>query len=64
MPNTWHIINDQDVISKSIKFGCLYKRCGHRVMLSQIGRLAVRPSFFEFHVLQVDSVLFFFFFLI
>ena len=28
-------------------------RCGHRVLISHTGRLAVRPSFFELNVLQV-----------
>jgi hypothetical protein len=56
VPNTWHVINDQDVVAKSMKFGCLYKRCGQRVVVSRTGRLAVRPSFFEYHVLQARSV--------
>ena len=53
VPETWHVINDQDVVAKSMKFGCMFKRCGQRVVVSDTGRLAVRPSFFEFLLLQV-----------
>jgi hypothetical protein len=49
----WHIVNDHDIVAKGLKFGFLYKRCGHRVVLRNSGRLAVRPSFFEFLLLQV-----------
>lgn len=49
------MINDQDVVAKSMKFGCMFKRCGQRVIVSDTGRLAVRPSFFEFLLLQVRS---------
>lgn len=53
VPATWHVINDQDIVTKALKFGFMYKRCGHRVIVTSGGRLAVRPSFFEFLVLQV-----------
>lgn len=53
VPDMWHIVNDQDVVSKALKLGGLYKRCGHRVIISKSGRLVVRPSFFEFLLLQV-----------
>ena len=53
VPDIWHVINDHDIVAKGIKFGYLYKRCGHRVVVRSSGRLAVRPSFFEFLLLQV-----------
>lgn len=53
VPDIWHVINDHDIVAKGLKFGYLYKRCGHRVVVRGSGRLAVRPSFFEFLLLQV-----------
>ena len=53
VPELWHVINDHDIVAKGLKFGFLYKRCGHRVVVRGSGRLAVRPSFFEFLLLQV-----------
>jgi hypothetical protein len=55
VPEIWHIINDQDVVVKSVKFGGMFKRCGQRVIITDTGRLTVRPSFFEFLLLQVRT---------
>ncbi len=46
-PDTWHIINDQDVVAKAPKFLVLYKRAGHRVIINRLGDMIVRPSFIE-----------------
>ncbi|EIE21257.1 alpha/beta-hydrolase [Coccomyxa subellipsoidea C-169] len=46
-PDTWHIINDQDVVAKAPKFLILYKRAGHRVVINKMGDMIVRPSFIE-----------------
>ena len=53
VPELWHVINDHDIVAKGLKIGYMYKRCGHRVVVRGSGRLAVRPSFFEFLLLQV-----------
>ncbi|KIY96518.1 hypothetical protein MNEG_11444 [Monoraphidium neglectum] len=39
VPDTWHVINDQDVVPRGGKFLTLYKRNGHRVI---VNRAAVR----------------------
>ncbi|KAK9902044.1 hypothetical protein WJX75_002353 [Coccomyxa subellipsoidea] len=46
-PDTWHIINDQDVVAKAPKFLVLYKRAGHRTVINRMGDMIVRPSFIE-----------------
>jgi hypothetical protein len=47
VPNTWHIINDQDAVAKQGKFVKLYKRPGQRVIINPTGDMVVRPSFVE-----------------
>ena len=49
-----HVINDQDAVPKSLKPGrCIFKRNGHSALLARSGRFVVRPSYFEFGILQV-----------
>jgi hypothetical protein len=55
VPDTWHLINDQDVITSTMKFGGMYKRAGQRVIVNAHGDLIVRPSFIELSLLQVCS---------
>ncbi|KAK9829664.1 hypothetical protein WJX72_007213 [[Myrmecia] bisecta] len=47
IPDTWHIINDQDAIPRTGKLVCLYKMPGHRVIINLKGDLVVRPSMLE-----------------
>lgn len=47
VPDTWHIINDQDLVTRMIKFFGLYKRHGQRVVMNNRGDLIVRPTMFE-----------------
>jgi hypothetical protein len=53
VPATWHLINDQDVVTKWGKLLGLYKRNGNRVIVSSSGKFIVQPSFFEFILHQV-----------
>ncbi|DBB09212.1 TPA: hypothetical protein ACH3X3_007798 [Trebouxia sp. C0006] len=47
VPDTWNIINNQDVIARAGRFWGLYKRAGQRVMINPSGDLIVRPTFIE-----------------
>ncbi|KAL0035255.1 hypothetical protein WJX79_008828 [Trebouxia sp. C0005] len=47
VPDTWNIINNQDVIARAGRFLGLYKRAGQRVMINPSGDLIVRPTFIE-----------------
>ncbi|KAK9824760.1 hypothetical protein WJX74_005593 [Apatococcus lobatus] len=55
IPDTWNIINDQDVIARRGKLWFLYKRAGHRVIINARGDLIVRPSFAEANVQRVPG---------
>lgn len=44
VPSIWNIINEADPIPMVAKFGALYSRPGHRVLVSPRGDLLVRPS--------------------
>lgn len=46
-PDTWHVINDQDVVAKAPKFLVLYKRSGQRVIINANGDMIVRPTSIE-----------------
>lgn len=52
MPDTFHVINGQDVVTRGGKFG-VYKRCGARVLLLPRGDLLVWPSYAETSLWQV-----------
>ena len=55
VPNSWHVINDQDAVAHGMKLGGLYKRNGHRVMLLGRGNLIVRPTHFELSMFKVPT---------
>ncbi|GBF87966.1 hypothetical protein Rsub_00678 [Raphidocelis subcapitata] len=52
VPDTWHVINDQDVVPRGGKFWALYKRNGHRAIVNRAGDLIVRPTPFESSLVQ------------
>lgn len=41
VPDTWHVINDQDTIPRGGKFLSAYKRNGQRVVINKIGDIVV-----------------------
>ncbi|DBA74569.1 TPA: hypothetical protein ACH3X2_009444 [Trebouxia sp. C0005] len=47
VPDTWSVINEQDVVTRGGKFFFLYKRPGHRVILTDGGHMMVSPSSME-----------------
>ncbi|KAL0023014.1 hypothetical protein WJX79_008349 [Trebouxia sp. C0005] len=47
VPDTWSIINDQDVVTREGKMLFLYKRPGQRVILNAAGHMMVRPTHME-----------------
>jgi Lipase (class 3) len=53
VPDTWHVVNDQDVVVHGMKLWGWYKRNGHRVIVNKEGSLIVRPSHLELSLLQV-----------
>lgn len=52
VPDTWHVINDQDYITRALKFISMYKRHGHRTIINSRGDIIVKPSFLEINVLK------------
>ncbi|KAA6428561.1 MAG: hypothetical protein FRX49_01437 [Trebouxia sp. A1-2] len=52
VPDTWSIINDQDVVTRGGKFVVLYKRPGKRVIVNNEGRMMVSPSSMEASIQQ------------
>eukprot|EP00892_Ulva_mutabilis_P005823 jgi/Ulvmu1/3612/UM017_0024.1 len=52
VPDTWHIINDQDLVTRILKLFGLYKRAGQRVIVNRRGDLIVRPNLFELSMMQ------------
>ncbi|KAL6767805.1 hypothetical protein ACKKBF_B36685 [Auxenochlorella protothecoides x Auxenochlorella symbiontica] len=50
VPDTWHVVNGDDTITRSGKFFFLYKRVGHRVLINGSGDLIVRPDYIEKYV--------------
>ena len=50
LPDTWQIINSDDVVTRAGKFWFLFKHVGHRVLLNRRGDLLVRPSFVEYSI--------------
>ena len=50
VPDTWQIINSDDVVTRAGKFWFLFKHVGHRVLLNRRGDLLVRPSFVEYSI--------------
>ena len=50
VPDTWTMINSDDVITRAGKFLFLFKHVGHRVLLNRRGDLVVRPSFVEYSI--------------
>lgn len=53
VPDTWHIINDQDIVAHGLKMFGWYKRNGQRAIVNGRGDLLVRPTFLELSLLQV-----------
>ncbi|KAK9823190.1 hypothetical protein WJX72_000942 [[Myrmecia] bisecta] len=53
VPDTWHVINDQDAVARGGKFVWLYKRPGQRVLIDAAGNIVVRPVFVELTVQQL-----------
>jgi hypothetical protein len=53
VPDTWHVVNDQDVVVHGMKLFGWYKRNGNRVILDGKGGIVVRPSLLELSLLQV-----------
>ncbi|KAL6766612.1 hypothetical protein ACKKBG_A36695 [Auxenochlorella protothecoides x Auxenochlorella symbiontica] len=47
VPDTWHIINNDDAVTRNGKFFMLYKRAGFRVLINARGDCIVRPNFVE-----------------
>ncbi|KAK9814286.1 hypothetical protein WJX72_003434 [[Myrmecia] bisecta] len=52
VPHTWHVINDQDLVTRKGKVFIMYKRPGQRVLISRLGDLIVRPSWIEVSIRQ------------
>ena len=50
MPETWHVVNDADIIPKVGKFVRMYKRPGARVIVDSKGSIVVRPSALELNL--------------
>lgn len=50
VPDSWSVINGQDLVAKSAKFLVLFKRPGNVVIVNPQGDLIVRPSFLEHSV--------------
>ncbi|DBA92428.1 hypothetical protein WJX77_009083 [Trebouxia sp. C0004] len=44
VPDTWHVINDKDPVPVVGKFGSMYARPGHRVLIDPKGNMIVRPT--------------------
>jgi hypothetical protein len=55
VPDTWHIINDQDLVTRILKMMGWYKRHGHRVIVNSHGDMVVRPTYFEASMQQKMS---------
>ncbi|KAK9807443.1 hypothetical protein WJX73_007832 [Symbiochloris irregularis] len=55
VPDTWHIINDQDAVPRSGKFMGLFKRGGQRVIINRRGDMIVRPLTIEASLQQVPG---------
>ena len=53
VPDTWHVVNNQDVVVHAMKVFGWYKRNGERVILNGRGGLVVRPMLIELSLLQV-----------
>lgn len=52
VPDTWHVINSDDTVTRVGKFFFLFKRGGHRVLINPRGDLIVRPDYIEQYVLR------------
>ncbi|KAK9813862.1 hypothetical protein WJX73_002319 [Symbiochloris irregularis] len=55
VPDTWHIINDQDAVPRSGKFMFIFKRGGQRVIINRLGDMIVRPLSIEASLRQVPG---------
>ena len=55
VPETWHIINNDDLVTQAGKFVNLYKRGGPRVLVNRLGALVVRPSYAETVIRRVPG---------
>lgn len=48
--DSWHVINQDDAVTRAGKFWALYKRAGHRVLINSRGDMVVRPSSLEQYI--------------
>ena len=55
VPETWHVINNDDLVTQAGKFINLYKRAGLRVLVNRLGDLVVRPSYAETAIRRVPG---------
>jgi predicted lipase len=55
VPDTWHVINGQDLVTQGMKLWGMYKRAGSRVIINESGNLVVRPTLLESSLLQVRA---------
>ena len=50
IPDSWDVVNDADIVPRSTKWARIYKRTGHRVIISRSGDLLCRPSWMEMNI--------------
>ena len=50
VPDSWDVVNDADIVPRSTKWARIYKRTGHRVIISNSGDLLCRPSWMEMNI--------------
>ncbi|PSC73217.1 DEAD-box ATP-dependent RNA helicase 50 isoform A [Micractinium conductrix] len=47
IPDTWCLINKDDVVTTAGKLFFMYSRTGHKVLLNKLGDIIVRPNYVE-----------------
>jgi hypothetical protein len=47
MPDTWQLVNADDMVVRSAKFLVMFKHAGKKVFVNRRGDLVVRPSHIE-----------------
>ncbi|GMH45328.1 hypothetical protein BSKO_13285 [Bryopsis sp. KO-2023] len=55
VPNTWQIINDEDLIPRMPKFWVLFKHVGSKVIINQCGDMIVKPYLVEVSLYRMFS---------
>ena len=56
VPSTWDVVNDRDVVPKATKWLRVYKRSGHRVIITNMGDIIVRPTWMELNARNVRHI--------